>query len=118
MFVNFTNHPSSCWGKEQLKASASYGEIVDVPFPQVDPSASSEEIVEKAKKYADLILHQKPDFVLCQGEFCMVYHVIKLLKEKGISVGAACSERKVQERVGETGTEKTVFYQFVQYREY
>lgn len=118
MFVNFTNHPSSRWGKEQLEASAPYGEIIDIPFPQIDPEASAEEITEKAERYAELILSRKPDFVLCQGEFCMAYHVIRLLKEKGIPVGAACSERRVQEKVGAAGTEKTVLYRFVKYREY
>ncbi|MDO5423027.1 MAG: hypothetical protein Q4F41_04810 [Eubacteriales bacterium] len=118
MFVNFTNHPSTHWSQEQLAASSPYGAIIDIPFPQIDPMASTEEIVSEARKYTALILKRKPDFVLCQGEFCMAYHVVRLLKEHGVVVGAACSVRRVQERAGEDCTEKTVFYQFVRYREY
>lgn len=59
-----------------------------------------------------------PQFVLCQGGFCMAYHVIRILEEKGIRVGAACSDRKVTEVAIKSGTKKIVFYQFVQYREY
>ncbi len=37
MLVNFTNHPSSQWGERQLREAEKYGDIVDVPFPAVDP---------------------------------------------------------------------------------
>ena len=118
MFVNFTNHPSQYWEKEQWDASARYGEIVDVPFPRVDPYESAAGIRREAEKCAALIQSKNPGFVLCQGEFCLAYHVIKLLRAAGIAVGAACSERRVQEKHSENGTEKTAFYHFVQYREY
>jgi hypothetical protein len=63
-------------------------------------------------------MQYKPQFVLCQGEFCMAYHVIRILKENDIPVGAACSERRTTETATESGTQKTVLFQFVQYREY
>jgi hypothetical protein len=118
LFVNFTNHPKDTWSEEQIGAAECYGEIVDVPFPAISPVSTSEQIQQEAEDYAERIMQYKPQFVLCQGEFCMAYHVIRILKEKGIHVGAACSERKVTEIATESGTKKTVFYQFVQYREY
>lgn len=118
VFVNFTNHPSETWTYEQIEASACYGDIVDVPFPEVSPESTSEQIRQKAEAYAGKIMQYSPQFVLCQGEFCMAYHVIRILKEKGFRVGAACSERKVTEITTETETKKIVRFQFVQYREY
>lgn len=118
MFVNFTNHPKDNWTKEQIEASKCYGEIVDVPFPAVSPNSSSEQVEQEAKVYAEKIIQYTPQFVLCQGEFCMAYHVIRLLKEKGIHVGAACSERKVTEIITESEVQKVVCFQFIQYREY
>jgi hypothetical protein len=118
MFVNFTNHPKDNWTREQLEASKCYGEIVDVPFPGVSPESTTEQVRQEAEIYAEKIMQYMPQFVLCQGEFCMAYHVTRILKEKEIRVGAACSERKVTEIATEAGTQKTAFYQFVQYREY
>ncbi len=41
-FINLTNHPSTKWGADQLAAAKKYGNIVDIPFPAVDPEASSD----------------------------------------------------------------------------
>lgn len=39
MLLNLSNHPSSLWCDEQIKAAETlFGEIVDLPFPQVDPN--------------------------------------------------------------------------------
>lgn len=39
MLLNLSNHPSSLWCDEQKKAAETlFGEIVDLPFPQVDPN--------------------------------------------------------------------------------
>ena len=118
MFINFTNHPSKLWEKEQRDASLCYGDIIDLPFPNIDPMASKENIREEAARCVKRILSYNPDFVLCQGEFTLAYHVIRLLKENHITVGAACSKRQVTEKHGDTGNEKTVLFHFIQYREY
>lgn len=118
MFLNFSNHPSTLWGEEQKKAAGQYGQIQDLPFPQVCAEQNSDEVRRMANDYADKILSQKPDCVLCQGEFCLSWHVIAYLKNVGVPVVAACSERKVEERYGENGTEKKSVFQFVQFREY
>lgn len=41
MFVNFTNHPSGSWGAAQRRAAQVYGEILDLPFPDVPPALSA-----------------------------------------------------------------------------
>ena len=118
MFVNFSNHASCTWGQEQLAAAKVYGEIVDVNFPNVDPHWSDEEVRVVALEYANKIQNLHPTCVMCQGEFCLSYHVISELKRNGIKVVAACSERKVIEKRTEAGMEKVSCFTFVQFREY
>ena len=44
IFNNFSNHPSKAWGKTQLNAAMEYGEVIDIPFPAVNPYSNKEEI--------------------------------------------------------------------------
>lgn len=118
MFINFTNHPSSHWDKKQRQEAEYFGEIVDEPFPEISPMATSEEIKNIAKQYAQKIIDKEPNCVLCQGEFGITYHVVSILLQHGIKVVAACSERQVKEVYRNGCTEKTVVFEFVQYREY
>lgn len=114
MFVNFTNHPSAIWGKKQYDEARIYGEIVDVPFPEVDPTADEDYITSLADTCMKEILKHHPTAVLCQGEFCLAYQVIGRCKTLGIPVLAACSERCVEE----IGNQKTVTFSFVRFRRY
>lgn len=118
MFINFSNHPSSLWGEEQKKEAGKYGSIEDVPFPQVDASRAVKRSRNWRTEYAAQILEKKPDCVLCQGEFCVSWHVVDILKKAGVRVVAACSERIAKEVYGEQGTEKRSVFRFVQFREY
>lgn len=114
MLVNFTNHPSSQWGEGQLREAENYGDIVDIPFPAVDPEGDEAYISALAAEYEERILNLAPDAVLCQGEFCLVYQVVSLLKEKEITVLAACSERCVIQN----GDRKEVTFSFRRFRRY
>ena len=118
MFINFSNHPSEKWSYEQRQAALQYGDIADIPFPNVDADCSESTIRLMAKEYADRIIDMRPDYVLCQGEFCLAYNVISLLKESGVHVGAACSERESQESTIDGKTEKISVFRFVRFREY
>ena len=69
MFINHTNHPSQYWSDTQLDAGRQYGVIMDMPFPRIDPMASSAEISQLAQEYAARIIALHPTAVLCQGEF-------------------------------------------------
>ena len=118
MFINFSNHPSERWGTKQLEAAKQYGEIVDIAFPYIDPQYTSEEVKNIAEVYADKIISLNPRCVLCQGEFCVSYHVINRLKQEKIQVVAACSERKAEEiKLGDELKKTSRFY-FIQFREY
>ena len=113
-FINFTNHPSDRWEEKQRKAALEYGEIIDIPFPSVSPQGDEQYIDGLAEQYFMQILALSPHAVLCQGESCLAYQVITKLREKGIKVFAACSERVVRE----TGQKKEVMFAFEQFREY
>lgn len=113
-FVNFTNHPSSQWEEKQIKAAQQYGEIVDVPFPAVDPLGDEVYIEKLAGQYVERIMELQPRFVLCQGEFCLTFKIVEKLKANHIEVAAACSERRVKEE----GNRKEVVFVFEHFRKY
>ncbi len=113
-FINFTNHPSDRWEEEQRKAALEYGEIIDLPFPNVSPQGDEQYIDRMAGECVSQILQFHPAAVLCQGEFCLAYQVICRLREKGIQVVAACSERIARE----VGQKKETVFAFVQFRGY
>lgn len=118
MFLNFSNHSSDKWSAEQLSASEMYGKVQDFAFPVIDPHMKKEEIDDLADTYVNDILKMNPSCVMCQGEFCFSYAVIKKLKANNIRVVAACSERVVEEQITDKETKKVSIFKFVQFREY
>lgn len=113
-FVNFTNHPSDKWEPEQSQSALEYGEIVDLPFPEVEAEADEVQISDMAASYVQQILDLKPCAVLCQGEFCLAFQVVSILKSQGITVLAACSKREVKVY----GNKKEVTFKFIRFRKY
>jgi len=82
IFINFSNHPSANWSKEQINEALKYGEIIDIPFPEVDPKLDTEEISQLACEYTKKILEYKPVAVLCQGEMTLSFKVVEKLNQK------------------------------------
>ena len=120
VFVNFSNHPSSVWREKQKSSALSYAdEIIDIPFPSVDPNLGPDEIAQLGDKYVDQILSKSAVVVMCQGEFSLSYYVVRQLEKRGIVCLSACSRRNVLEKVLEDGrTRKEVEFEFVRFREY
>ena len=117
-FVNFTNHPSDKWQSEQKSKALEYGDIVDLAFPVVDAMADEQTVMEQAERCVTRIMEFHPGAVLCQGEFCLAYQVITMLKERGVTVLAACSEREAKESPQDGGTRKESIFRFKQFRRY
>lgn len=118
-FINLSNHPSARWEEKQKEAAQQWGTIVDYPFPAVEAQSSTQDIKELAKAIVTKILKKNPAAVMCQGEMTLTYQLVKLLKEQGVTVLAACSERKISETILPDGTyEKKAIFQFVRFREY
>ena len=118
MLINFTNHPSKDWSQEQLEAAQKYGEIYDLPFPNIDPNAEPGDLIWKAADCVSAICQLNPSAVLCQGEPTFNFIVVDLLKNLGLPVFAACSKREtIEQRLGDK-TIKTSIYKFVKFRNY
>ena len=117
-FINHSNHPSVNWSQEQQEAALAYGDIVDLPFPELHADYTEQQICEAVQKSLDKIMALDPVAVLCQGEFTYTYNLVKLLKEKEIKVLAACSERMAHEKWDGGVSCKVSYFKFVQFREY
>ena len=118
-FYNISNHNSSKWSQSQLEAAhAMGGEVVDVQFPNVPPSASTEEVVQMATTVAAQV---PADCVqaMVQGEMTLTLAIVRALQARGVQCLAACSDRRVVEQVQPDGsTVKTAVFEFVQFRAY
>jgi hypothetical protein len=117
-FINFSNHPSTGWGEEQVKACEG-ANILDVKFPAVPSTATTSEVKALAEKCVEEILSHEPTTVMVAGEMTLTCAVVEILKAHGVKVVSACSERVSVESVGENGeVTKTSVFRFVQFREY
>lgn len=118
MLINLTNHPSANWSKEQLEASACFGEIVDYPFPMVSPEADEEIIIRQAAEIVYNIYQvygQSNLTIHLMGEFTMTVALLKEFSVRNIPCIASTTERIVTET--EPG-KKSVVFKFVRFRKY
>ena len=100
-------------------AAKGYGEIVDIEFPPIPPSADDDEVLKIVMENLKKILSFSPAAVLCQGEFTYTYKMVEQLKRQNILVMAACSERIVTEIFQPEGTTKKISeFNFVRFRKY
>jgi len=123
MFINYTNHPSARWSEKQRAEAEKYGEIIDIPFPEVSPFDSVEKVEQRARlaleKIEETLGDEKENsVVLCQGEYGLVYGLVKLLQQKQIKVVSAVSERVVNEYFENGISRKIVEFNFQGFREY
>lgn len=118
-FVNFSNHSSSAWNSKQRIAAEKWGQIIDVPYPDIAAACDETVINRLAEESVEKILSCNPAVVMCQGEFTLAYAVITMLKIKGVTVVAACSDRKSSETILDDGTiQKQSIFDFVRFRKY
>ncbi|MDO4383768.1 MAG: hypothetical protein Q4C18_04675 [Eubacteriales bacterium] len=99
IFINYSNHPSNRWNPEQRAAAEKYGRIVDMEFHKVSMDEDERDIEWEAYAEYCRIMALHPVAVMCQGEFTLTYVLIQLLQQAGVTVLAACSERKVEESI-------------------
>ena len=119
MFINLTNHSSKNWSSKQKRVAERYGEIIDIPFPNIDPFATGEDIDAIVAKYLQQVMKYDNPVVMVQGEFVFTFRLVESLKKKGCKAVAACNERNVIETTDENGNcVKRSVFEFVQFREY
>jgi hypothetical protein len=122
MLLNLSNHSSTKWGdKQRQTATKNYGNIQDMPFPNVPPAATSEAIKVLANGYVTQVRalakaeKNQPFAVHIMGEMTLIFKIITLLKRSKIVCVASTSERNAIEN--EDGT-KTILFEFIQFRTY
>ena len=116
-FFNVSNHASKAWSDEQRAAASELvagGEILDEEFPNVAPTAPTEEVVVIAARLLRSVECVEAVWMV-QGEFTLTNALVALLQQRGDKVVAACSER-VSLDMGDG--KKVVSFRFVQFRGY
>ena len=117
MLLNLSNHPSSAWSEAQREAALSqFEEIEDMPFPQIDPHATTEDIQDLAQQYAKR-LHNRFEYgqtaIHIMGEMTFTFALVTAFKNS-FECYASTTERVSEEKDGI----KTSVFRFVQFREY
>ena len=119
MLLNCSNHPSALWGSPQLRAAGEYGEVIDLPFPQVDPGLDPDQLQPLVGEYVRRIEEMKPDAVMAAGEFTFLFMLVNRLLRDGVRVICPCSRRDTVERTLPDGSsEKRSLFVFERFREY
>ncbi len=119
MFINLSNHPHETWCEEQLAAAAVYGEVCDMEFPNVPADADEAWIAGTAEQVCGEILSDRPDAVLVQGEMSLTYSIVKMLRDNGVTVVCASSERCCETEIAPDGsTIRRSVFRFVGFRKY
>lgn len=119
MLVNFSNHSLLKWSDRQtIVAKDLYGNIVDLPFPMVNPDGDSNYILELAKKcVSDIVKFGTQDEVVVHvmGELSLSFCVVCMLNKIGYKCVVSTTERNVVEISPE---KKETIFKFVMFREY
>ncbi len=118
ILLNITNHPSEKWENAQKEqATQNYGEIIDIPFPNISPELDTSEVAEIAKEYLGKVKEiQKNNLVTVHlmGEFTFTFLLTNLLISEGIEVICSTTKR----RIVEEGNKKISVFSFVRFRSY
>lgn len=113
--INISNHPSAKWSPAQRDAAIEqYGNIYDIPFPDIDPDMDAAQMQAFVQEYFETIQSLSPTAVHLMGEMTFTFALVQKLKAAGIPCVASTSHRKVEERDGK----KIVQFEFVQFRPY
>lgn len=118
IFINLSNHLSTEWEDNQLAAAKEYGEIVDVPFPHVPPTASSEQLDAAAKEITDKISKKYKSHkitVHVMGEMGLTYRIIRRFTDMCIPCVCSTTER-IKTELGD-GKHLSEFH-FIAFRDY
>ena len=116
MFINLSNHPSEGWSEEQLATAQQIGEIVDIHFPNIEPTFTKSMVNSLADITVDTITALGKDVVVhIMGEMTFTYAVVSRLKALGITCLASTTERNT---ITAPDGKKISEFKFVQFREY
>lgn len=115
MLLNLSNHPSSQWSQAQLVAAKVYGDVIDIPFPSIDPYASEADIAVLVEDFFHLVksMGGVEDLTIhLMGEFSFTYALLCRLRQDGYNCIVSTSARNVIMKEGI----KEVIFEFVRFR--
>ena len=120
VLVNLSGRSYETWSPEQLEATKEFAsKVVDVPYPNIPPTASTEELIKIVDSTMSEVMNYNPKTVLCGAEMVTTHKFVNNLQRNGIKVINATSERVSHERLNEDGTvTKEVKFEFKQFRDY
>lgn len=113
-FINLSNHPSAGWTEAQITAAlaiAPGAEVVDIRFPDVNPAASTEEVLAEATRIAAMV-GEAAVAAMVAGEPLMCVGLVEELEARGVRCYSATTRRVVEEVNGE----KRSRFEFVRFR--
>ena len=121
MLINLSNHPVEKWNdKHKQAAFREFGIVEDFPFPEIDPNATTEEVLQLALEYLRACMLKlettdgKPDAIHISGEPCFLFQFVTLAKAQGISCVCSTTQRLVTNN----GNTKTSVFHFIKFRNY
>lgn len=115
MLLNLSNHPSATWSEAQMQAAIEqYGAVQDLPFPNIPPEATADEVRMLAEQYEVKVRRADPAAVHLMGEMTFTFALVQRLQAIGIPCIASTTERIAEERDGQ----KIVTFRFVRFRNY
>jgi hypothetical protein len=122
MLINLSNHPTLQWTEAQIKAgSEQYGQLIDLPFPAIDPLATTDQITLLAEDYEvkirQMLLGETTGAfaVHVMGELTFCVALVARLQKTGITCLASTTNR---ETTHNPDGSKTTQFGFVRFREY
>lgn len=94
LFLNVTHHASSSWSAEQKNAAEEIAyPLEDLPFPDVAPEMTSEEVGALAAVLCGEVLRRGARAALVQGEMTLTYALVRRLERAGVACYAAATAR-------------------------
>lgn len=119
MFINISNHPFSSWEADQLKEAQRFGEVYDIPFPNIPSDWGTKDVSDMVYMYMDKITQLLPvpsgdSVVHVMGESVFTFLLVSLLVRNHYKVVASTTERVVTCE----GNTKISKFKFIRFRSY
>lgn len=119
VFVNLSNHPSPEWSDTQRQAALACApdltQIIDVPFPAVEPDADEAQITSLVNALCESI-PEGASYAMVSGEYTLTFALVRALQRQGITCVAATTRREVF--VDEASGDTLRRFTFARFREY
>lgn len=118
LFINHSNHPFTSWETSQRSAALEWGDVEDLPFPNVPPFATPEEVRVIADNNLLEIFRKAESHevtIHIMGELTYTNYLVSRLLSAGIPCVASTTERSVT--ILKDGR-KTSTFRFAAFRSY